>query len=128
MTDRSQPDRPPATPPPGEPRVRVHLLAADGLLGSEGGLRLRRSYWTVCGEVVADSDLPHALCPEECDCEPYYCPACLRWATVHNAETDARIAAAGGIVGEEPSSPSRTDPEARTELAVVQRLAAESAS
>jgi hypothetical protein len=86
------------TPPRGERRVVVHLLAADGLLSPERGLRLPRVYWTVCGEEVADSDLPHAVCPEECDCEQYYCPACLRQATVRNAETDARIAAAAGIL------------------------------
>ncbi|MBV9139402.1 MAG: hypothetical protein JO115_00495 [Pseudonocardiales bacterium] len=96
MTDRSQPDDPPGSPPPGELRVLVHLLAADGLFSSEWGLHARRAYWTVCGEMVADADLPHAICPDDCDCEPYFCPACLRQATVRNTETDARIAAAGG--------------------------------
>jgi hypothetical protein len=95
------------TPPRGERRVVVHLLAADGLLSPERGLRLPRVYWTVCGEEVADSDLPQAVCPEECDCEQYYCPACLRQATVRNAETDARIAAAAGILREEPGCAPR---------------------
>ncbi|MBV9141921.1 MAG: hypothetical protein JO115_13565 [Pseudonocardiales bacterium] len=122
MTDRSQPDDPPGTPPPGELRVLVHLVAADGLLRSERGRHSARAYWTVCGEAVADSNLPHAICPQERDGEPSYCPTCLRQATVRNTETDARIAAAAGIVGEEPSSSSRT------ELAALQRLVAGSAS
>ncbi|MBV9143454.1 MAG: hypothetical protein JO115_21505 [Pseudonocardiales bacterium] len=105
----SQPDGPSETPPQCELRVVVHLLAVDGL-GYEGGVRLPRVYWTLCGEVVSDADLPHAVCPQECDWDLSYCPACLRSATGRNAETDADVVAAGrGIVGEEPSSPSRTD-------------------
>jgi hypothetical protein len=123
----SQLDGPPGTPPPGELRVLVHLVAADGLLSSEGGLRSPRAYWTVCGEVVNDSDLPHAVCPKECDCEQYFCLACLRQATFRNAETDAPIAAAGGTVREKPSSPSRTTTDS-PDLAALQRLVAGSAS
>lgn len=68
-------------------RARVHLLAADGLL-SEESFHSLRVYLTLCGVAMTDLELPHATCPEECDCELYYCPQCIRWATGWNAEMD----------------------------------------
>lgn len=69
-------------------RARVHLLAADGLL-AETVRHPPREYFTLCAQVITDSDLPHATCPnEECDCELRYCPACIEHAAGWNAELE----------------------------------------
>jgi hypothetical protein len=67
-------------------RARIHLLAADDLL-TEPCLSQPREYFTACGQVITDWDLPHAFCPDnECDCELRYCPKCIQDATRWNAE------------------------------------------
>ncbi|MBV9012720.1 MAG: hypothetical protein JO272_11845 [Pseudonocardiales bacterium] len=76
-------------------RARVHLLAADGLL-AEPCLYPPREYFTVCGQVITDMDLPHTTCPDdECDCELRYCPTCLQEAITWNAELESEMQAPG---------------------------------
>ncbi|MBV9139656.1 MAG: hypothetical protein JO115_01815 [Pseudonocardiales bacterium] len=76
-------------------RARVHLLAADGLL-AETVRHPPREYFTLCAQVITDSDLPHAGCPdEECNCELRYCPACIQNAAGWNAEIEEEMQALG---------------------------------
>lgn len=80
-------------------RARVHLLAADGLL-TEPCLYRPREYFTVCGQVITNMDLPHAFCPnDECDCELRYCPTCIQYATRWNAELGEEMPAPRGTMG-----------------------------
>lgn len=69
------------------PESRVHLLAADGLLTDQ---YLPRTYFTMCAELLAGSDLAHVTCEgEDCGCEVvYYCEKCLCYATGWNAEIE----------------------------------------
>ncbi len=84
-------------------RARVHLLAADDLLTER--YRGRAYYFTMCGQVITDAQLPHATCEgDECDCEVRYCPDCIDHATRWNAEIDADAAPAG-----QPSRRAMTD-------------------
>jgi hypothetical protein len=76
-------------------RERVHLLAADGAL-AEPCLDPPRQYFTLCGQVITDMDLPHETCPDDtCNCELRYCPTCLRYATGWNAEIEDEMQAPG---------------------------------
>lgn len=60
------------------PEGVFHLVIADEDLA----LRAFRRRETVCGAVVQPQHLPPSLPPEGCeiDCEPRYCPACVREA------------------------------------------------
>ncbi len=75
------------------PQARVHLLAADGLLTDP---YLPRCCFTLCGELLAGSDLPHVTCEgDDCGCEViYYCEKCIHSAAGWNAEIDSWSVAA----------------------------------
>ncbi|MGH3823489.1 MAG: hypothetical protein ACRDRA_11770 [Pseudonocardiaceae bacterium] len=74
---------------------RVHLLCADEALaeGYRPGV-----YLAVCGEVIGGLSLPSARCPDECDCEIAYCPACLRAATERNWDAGVDVDCPPGII------------------------------
>lgn len=63
------------------PAGTCHLLVADDALtdGHTSG-----TYVAVCGELV--TDLSHWSCPPGCECDPRYCPECVRAAIGWNAE------------------------------------------
>lgn len=56
----------------------THLLAADDALEEQFQCGV---YVTVCGQLVAMSDLPSWECPEGCECDlALYCPQCVSQA------------------------------------------------
>ncbi|MDQ2884021.1 MAG: hypothetical protein M3Y48_23440 [Actinomycetota bacterium] len=64
---------------------RVHLVSADGALTER--YRTRAYLFTMCGQVMADSDLPPASCPDDgCECEIRYCQECIRFAVGWNTD------------------------------------------
>ncbi|MGH3844369.1 MAG: hypothetical protein ACRDS0_23420 [Pseudonocardiaceae bacterium] len=66
---------------------RVHLVSADGALTERH--QTRAYFFTMCGLVLADSDLPAASCPDDgCECEVRYCPECISFAVAWNAEIE----------------------------------------
>ncbi|MGH3779276.1 MAG: hypothetical protein ACRDRO_01280 [Pseudonocardiaceae bacterium] len=66
---------------------RVHLVTADGALTER--YQTRAYIFTLCGQVVADSELPPASRPDDgCECEVRYCQDCIRFAVAWNAEIE----------------------------------------
>ncbi len=55
----------------------LHLLVADDAIAE-------RHHMTLCGAVLASSELPSSLCPDDCKRDHVYCLACLRDANEHN--------------------------------------------
>lgn len=58
---------------------RLDLVSADGALTER--YQARAYFFTLCGQVMADSELPPASCPDDgCECEVRYCQACISFA------------------------------------------------
>ncbi|MGH3547870.1 MAG: hypothetical protein ACRDQU_07095 [Pseudonocardiaceae bacterium] len=65
----------------------VHLVSADGALTER--CQARAYFFTLCGQVMADSELPAASCDDDgCQCEVRYCPDCIRFANAWNVEME----------------------------------------
>jgi hypothetical protein len=73
---------------------QVHLLSADEALAEE---YRHRGYVAVCGEPIDAPGLPDASCPDECECEVTYCPACLHTATERNWKAGLDVDCPPGI-------------------------------
>ncbi|MGH3550763.1 MAG: hypothetical protein ACRDQU_22110 [Pseudonocardiaceae bacterium] len=64
-----------------------HLVSADGALTER--YQTRAYFFTLCGQVMADSELPAASCPDDgCECEVRYCAECISFAVAWNAGMD----------------------------------------
>lgn len=66
----------------------VHLTVLDDSVAEQYRYR---GYLALCGAVLAASDLPCSSCPEGCDCDPRYCPECVRAAAGWNAEAAEQV-------------------------------------
>ncbi len=69
----------------------LHLLVADDAI-------TERHHMTLCGAVLASSELPSSLCLDDCKRDHVYCLACLRVANEHNWNLGVDVDCPPGVI------------------------------
>jgi hypothetical protein len=72
----------------------IHLTGVDAVLRDA---QRCGKYLTLCGEPIARSALPGALCSAGCERQRVYCLGCIREANKHNWEAGGTVDCPPGI-------------------------------